>query len=201
MNETRITKTFDLSVPILSAGMAFVTRPELAAAVCNAGGMGFAAAEMSPPQEVAELIRATRSLTPRPFGIECMSPYFTKWRLDVCIADPVAVVTFLWGNPEREWIERLQDAGSQVWVKVSSLDEARRVAGEDIDALIVEAPEGGPEYVGSRLIKLLADVVEAVDVPVIASASTVDGPGLLTALMLGGGPLRNPLPFRRGSKR
>jgi NAD(P)H-dependent flavin oxidoreductase YrpB (nitropropane dioxygenase family) len=188
--ETRITKRFELTTPIVSAGMAFVSRPALAAAVSNAGGMGFLAAEMTPPHEVADLIRATRRLTSRPFGIECMAPYFTPWHLDACITEPVAVVTFLWGIPERDWVEKLQQAGSQVWVKIGSLEQARRAVAQRVDALVVEAPEGGPEYVSGRLMKLLADVADAVDIPVIASASAVDGPGLMAALMLGAEAVR-----------
>ncbi|MEX2299628.1 MAG: nitronate monooxygenase [Bryobacterales bacterium] len=188
--ETRITKRFELTIPIVSAGMAFVSRPALAAAVSNAGGMGFLAAEMTPPHEVADLIRATRRLTTRPFGIECMAPYFTKWHLDACVSETVAVVTFVWGIPEREWVQKLQEAGSQVWVKVCSLEQARRAVALRVDALVVEAPDGGPEYVGGRLMSLLADVADAVDIPLIASASAVDGPGLMAALMLGADAVR-----------
>jgi NAD(P)H-dependent flavin oxidoreductase YrpB (nitropropane dioxygenase family) len=190
MMETRITKMFGMTTPVLSAGMAFVSRPELAAAVSNAGGMGFLAAEMTPPHEVADLVRATRRLTSRPFGIEFMTPYFTQWHLDACIADPAAVVAFLWGIPDSAWIEALQDAGSQVWVRAASLDEARRAEREGADAVIVEAPEGGPEYVGARLLNLLAGVVDAVEIPVTASASAVDGTGLLAALLLGAAAVR-----------
>lgn len=188
--ETRITKRFELTTPIVSAGMAFVSRPALAAAVSNAGGIGFLAAEMTPPHEVADLIRATRRRTSRPFGIECMAPYFTRWHLDACVNESVAVVTFVWGIPERDWVQKLQEAGIQVWVKVCSLEQARRAVVLRVDALVVEAPDGGPEYVGGRLMSLLADVADAVDIPVIASASAVDGPGLMAALMLGAEAVR-----------
>lgn len=190
MMETRITKTFGMTTPIVSAGVAFVARPELAAAVSNAGGMGFLGAEMTPPHEVADLVRATRELTSCPFGIEFMTPYFTQWRLQACVADPVAVVTFYWGIPDRRWVEKLQDAGCQVWVKAGTLDEAHEIERQGADAVAVEAPEGGPEYVVGRLLKLLTKVTNAVEIPVIASAGGVDGTGLLAALALGASAVR-----------
>jgi NAD(P)H-dependent flavin oxidoreductase YrpB (nitropropane dioxygenase family) len=190
MIETRITDAFGLSTPILSAGMAFVSRPKLAAAVSNAGGMGFLGADMTPPDAVAEMVAATRRLTSRPFGIDFMVPFFTEEHLQACLASPVAAVTFIWGYPNWEWVEKLQEVGSKVWMKVTSLEEAKGALQCGLDGLVVEAPQGGPGRGSPSLMSLLPAVVDAVHLPVIASGSIVDGRGLAASLTLGAEAVR-----------
>lgn len=189
MIETRITGAFGLSTPILSAGMAFVSRPKLAAAVSNAGGMGFLGADMTPPEGVAELVAATRRLTSRPFGIDFMVPFFTEEHLNICLSSPVAAVHFIWGYPNWEWVEKLQEAGTKVWMKVTSLEEAKGALQCGLDGLVVEAPQGGPAR-GPSLMSLLPAIVDAVHLPVIASGSIVDGRGLAASLTLGAEAVR-----------
>jgi hypothetical protein len=193
MIETRITRAFGLSTPILSAGMAFVSRPKLAAAVSNAGGMGFLGVDMTPPEGVAEMVAATRRLTARSFGIDFMVPFFTEQHLRQCLASPVAAVTFIWGYPHWEWVEKLQEVGTKVWMKVTSLQEAKGALQCGLDGLVVEAPRGGPD--SPSLMSLLPAVVDALHLPVIASGSIVDGRGLAAALALGAEAVRCGTPF------
>lgn len=190
MIETRVTEAFGLSTPILSAGMAFVSRPQLAAAVSNAGGMGFLGADMTPPDGVARLIAATRSLTSRPFGVDFMVPFFSEEHLNTCLAARLAVVNFIWGYPNWEWVEKLQDAGTKVWMKASSLEEAKGALQCGLDGLVVEAPQGGPSRHSAGLMSLLPAIVDAVRLPVIASGNIVDGRGLAASLTLGAEAVR-----------
>jgi NAD(P)H-dependent flavin oxidoreductase YrpB (nitropropane dioxygenase family) len=190
MIETRVTEAFGLYTPILSAGMAFVSRPHLAAAVSNAGGMGFVGADMTPPDGVARLIATTRSLTPRAFGVDFMVPFFTEEHLNACLEEPAAVVNFLWGYPNWEWVEKLQEAGAKVWMKVNSLDEAKGALQCGLDGLVVEAVQGGPSRHAPSLMSLLPSIVDAVRLPVIASANILDGRGLAASLALGAEAVR-----------
>ena len=188
MIETRTTKAFGLTTPILSAGMTFVAREPLAAAVCNAGGMGFLGTDTIAPDMLAQMIRTTRTLTSRPFGLDMMVPFFSEAHLEVCLAEPVAVVNFLWGYPDWVWVEKLQNAGSQVWMQARSLDEAKGALQCGLDALIVQAAEG--ERTGGGLMSVLPAVVDAVPLPVIASGNIVDGRCLAAALALGAEAVR-----------
>jgi NAD(P)H-dependent flavin oxidoreductase YrpB (nitropropane dioxygenase family) len=190
MIETRITEAFGLYTPILSAGMAFVSRPQLAAAVSNAGGMGFLGADMTPPDGVARLITTTRSLTPRPFGVDFMVPFFSEGHLDACLENPVAAVNFIWGYPNWEWVEKLQDAGTKVWMKVTSIDEAKGALQCGLDGLVVEAVQGIPGRPGAGLMSLLPSIVDAVRVPVIAAGNIVNGRALAASLALGAEAVR-----------
>lgn len=102
MKQGRLSETLGFSVPVFSAGMAFVAGPELAAAVSNAGGMGFLGAGMTPPQGIGPLIEATRSMTPRPFGIDFGTDFFSPEHLDACVAARPEVVVFFWNYPQRD---------------------------------------------------------------------------------------------------
>lgn len=187
MINTRITDTHGLDYPIASAGMAFVARPQLVAAVSNVGGMGFLGADMTPPPGIAAMIAATRELTSGPFGIDFVTPFFTDEHLDACVSNPVAVVVFFWGLPKQDWIDKLHSAGTRVWLQVGSLAEARQATNLDIDALIVQSTEaGGHNHSSAGLMVLLPAVVDAVaPLPVIAAGGIVDGRGLAAALVLG----------------
>lgn len=187
MNSTRITESLGLEYPIICAGMAFVARPPLAAAVSNAGAMGFLGADMTPPPGIAAMIQATQELTSKPFGIDFATPFFTDAHLAACESDPPAVVVFFWGLPRPEWIERLHAAGSQVWLQVGSLAQAREASSSNLDALIVQGTEAaGHNRSSAGLMTLLPAVVDTVaHLSVIAAGGIVDGRGLAAALTLG----------------
>ena len=70
MLKTELSKALGLETPLISAGMAFVAGPALAAAVSNAGGLGMLGTGMAPPEGLRQMIRATRTLTSRPFGVD-----------------------------------------------------------------------------------------------------------------------------------
>jgi enoyl-[acyl-carrier protein] reductase II len=171
--------------PILQGGMAWAATAELAAAVSNAGGLGIVGAGNAPPDEVRRELARTRSLTDRPFGANV--PLFTagaEETLQVFIDEGVSVVTVGGGNAG-PFLGPLQRAGIRVIPVVASVALARRMARQGVDALIAEGMESGGHIGDVATLPLLPQVVDAVEIPVIAAGGLADGRGLAAALALG----------------
>jgi len=187
MFETRLTTIYDIEVPIISAGMAFIGMPELAAAVSNAGGMGTLGGSLVPPDGLRALIQMTRSLTRRPFGVNFITQFAGEAQLNVCIEERIPVVSFFWNDPPEAFIRRLQDGGVRVWMQVGSLQDAQAAVGAGVDAVIVQGTEaGGHNRSTASTLTLVPAVVDAIaPIPVIAAGGIADGRGMVAALALG----------------
>jgi nitronate monooxygenase len=187
MVRTRLTEAYGLEVPFIGAGMGFVTTPELVAAVSNAGGMGTLGASLVPPNRLRELLRMTRSMTTRPFGVNLITQFTQEAQLDVCIEERVPVVSFFWNDPPRAFIARLLSGGVKVWMQVGSLEEACEAVRSGVDAVIVQGKEaGGHNHSSASTLTLVPTVVDAIaPVPVIAAGGIADGRGVVAALALG----------------
>jgi enoyl-[acyl-carrier protein] reductase II len=171
--------------PIVQGGMAWVATPELAAAVSNAGGLGIVGAGNAPPEVIRRDLRRARQLTDRPFGANV--PLFTagaEEALQVFLDERVAVVTTGGGNPG-PFLGPLQRAGIRVIPVVASVALARRMARMGVDAVIAEGMESGGHIGDVSTLALVPQVVDAVDVPVIAAGGIADGRGMAAALALG----------------
>lgn len=187
MLNTKITQTYQLSVPIVSAGMAFVATPTLAAAVSNAGGLGTVSGAMMTPADLTQQICQTRYLTDRPFGVDFITDLATPDHIAVCVAERVPVVIFFWSMPPQDWVMRLQASGTHVWIQVGAIAEAQTAAALGVDAIIAQGAEGGGHNrAEASTFNLLPAVGRAVaPLPVIAAGGIVDGHGLVAALALG----------------
>jgi len=187
MISTTITREFGLRTPIVSAGMAFASRAELAAAVSNAGGLGTLGADLQPPAAIRDLIRATRKLTSEPIGVDFITPFATREHIEVCIEERIELAVFFWELPSEEWIRRLQLSGTRVWMQVGAVAEACTAARAGVDAIVAQGSEaGGHNRAEAATFSLLPAVVRAVaPIPVLAAGGIVDGRGLAAALALG----------------
>ncbi|MER8117492.1 nitronate monooxygenase [Streptomyces sp. NPDC094031] len=219
--------------PIVQAPMAGgVSGPELAAAVSEAGGLGFLAAGYKTADGVYQEIKRLRSLTDRPFGVNVFMPqpeyaesgavevyahqlageaawYETELgdpdsgrddgydaKLAVLLDDPVPVVSFHFGVPSREALERLRQAGTFTLVTATTAEEAVAVERAGADAVIAQGVEAGghqgthrdvPENDGTGLglLSLITQIREAVRLPVVAAGGIMRGAQIAAVLAAG----------------
>ncbi|HEY9818093.1 MAG TPA: nitronate monooxygenase, partial [Candidatus Obscuribacterales bacterium] len=176
-----------LSTPIISAGMACIATPTLAAAVSNAGGMGTFSAAMVDPESLRHLIRETRSLTKHPFGIDFVTDMAQPEHITVCVDEQVPVVIFFWSLPPQTWVTQLQASGIKVWIQIGSVAEAKAAQAMGVDAIIAQGAEGGGHNRSeASTFNLLPAVCTTVaPIPVIAAGGIIDGKGLIASLALG----------------
>ncbi len=183
--KTRITKLLNIEYPILQGGMAWVATHELAAAVSEAGGLGVIAAGSAPGNIIRDEIRKLKELTDKPFGVNIMllSP-FAEDIVDIVCDEGVPVVTTGAGNPGK-YIEKLKQHNVKIIPVVPTVSLARRLEKLGVDALIVEGTEAGGHIGELTTLVLVPQVVDAVNIPVIAAGGIGDSRGFLAALSLG----------------
>lgn len=183
--QTELTRLLGIEYPITQGGMAWVAEYHLAAAVSEAGGLGIIGAANAPAEWVREQIKETKKLTDKPFGVNVMlmSPYAEEVA-KVVAEEEVAVVTTGAGNPEK-YMELWKSKDIKVIPVVASVALAKRMERCGADAVIAEGCESGGHIGESTTMTLVPQVVDAVDIPVIAAGGIADGRGIAAAFMLG----------------
>lgn len=182
--------------PILCAPMGFVTGPELAGAVSQAGGLGLMSFSRNPPALLRDDIRAVRERTDRPFGVNMLLPAAVREHVGVCVEERVPLLSFFWGDPS-PFVDAAHDAGLRVIHQVGSITEAKAAAAAGVDVIIAQGVEAGGHVRGEiSTLTLVPRVVDAVfPTPVIASGGISDARGLVAVLGAGraGRRFRHPL--------
>ena len=183
--------------PVLSVGFAGGARPELVAAVSDAGGFGVLGAAGMPPELIRAEVERTRGLTGRPFGVNLIiaadppeyldedRDWFLSQIAAAADAGAAAVVLF-WGDPA-PFVQAAHAGGLKVLIQVGSVEEAESAVVAGVDAVIAQGIEAGGHVRGTASIwELIPTTVEAVSpTPVLASGGIGDGAGLARALELG----------------
>lgn len=187
MLRTKITEEYNLRVPFVSAGMAFVAMPALVAAVSNAGGLGVLGGSAMPPAILLNSLKEISNSTIGTFGVNFIAHTIGDEHIDICIQEKVPVVTFHWDFPPSEWIQRLQNGGCRVWFQVGSVAEAEEAIKLEANALIVQDNEaGGHNRAKANIFSLLPAVLDiSGSIPVIAAGGIADERGAAAAFALG----------------
>lgn len=167
-----------------------ISGPQLVAAVANAGGLGLLRApDWESPDYLRELIKKTRTLTDKPFGIGLVLAFPHEENLKVILDEKVAVLQTYWGDCTTELVAKAHSAGVKIVPQVGSFESAKQAIDAGADGIIVQGREAGGHVIGQdNLISLVPRVVDLVgdrDIPVIAAGGIVDGRGYVAALALG----------------
>ncbi|GGK58099.1 nitronate monooxygenase [Nocardia camponoti] len=216
-----------LRIPIVAAPMAGgPSSPELVSAVANAGGFGQLAAGYLTVETLVEQIATTRLNTGAPFGVNLFAPgasadpatyadYLAElgarfplgkpvhdtdhWaeKIEVLVAEPVAVVSTTFGCPTAVEVDRLHAVGSEVWVTVTSPAEAAIAIDAGADVLIAQGVEAGGHRAsfiddpaddpvdGLGLLSLLQLLTASTDLLLVAAGGIATGAGLAAVLAAG----------------
>jgi NAD(P)H-dependent flavin oxidoreductase YrpB (nitropropane dioxygenase family) len=172
--------------PIVQTGMGWVTGSELVAATTNAGGFGFlAGATIAADRIEAEIVRVRELTGDRPFGLNFhMFQPNAAQLLDLAVKHRIRAVSYGRG-PDKKVIGRLRDAGIVCMPTVGALKHALKAIEMGANVITIQGAEGGGHTGSVPTTVLLPQVVDAVQVPVVAAGGFYDGRGLLAALAYG----------------
>ena len=180
-----ICKVLGIKYPIIQGAMAWISDADLVAAVSNAGGLGVLATGHLDGEGCRREIRRLKEMTDKPYAVNVMllSP-FVEQIVEVICEERVPIVTTGAGSPGK-YMQKFKEAGVKVIPVVPSVAMAKMMVKDGVDALIAEGTESGGHVGKTTTMALVPQVVDAVDVPVIAAGGIADGRGIAAAYMLG----------------
>src|SRR6266851_8701961 len=196
---TPLCRRLNIDYPVFQAGMGFVAHAELAAAVSNAGGLGCLGSGSMTAKELKKQIRLCRELTERPFAVDILfaevksdpaerdAVRYTasvQQIIDVTLEERIPVIVSGLGNPAGI-ITVAHSQGAAVMSLCGNVKQARRLAASGVDVIISQGHEAGGHTGRVGSMTLLPQIVDAVDLPVLAAGGIGDGRGLVAALALG----------------
>ena len=181
----KLNELLKIKYPIIQGGMANIATGEFAASVSNAGGLGLIGAGGMNAKMLKEEFQKCKKLTDHPFGVNIMllNPE-AKEMAQIVIDEQVPIVTTGAGNPGI-YMKMWKEAGIKVFPVVPSVALAKRLERAGADALIVEGCEAGGHIGEATTMALVPQVVDAVNIPVIAAGGIADGRGMIAAFALG----------------
>lgn len=190
MLRTSFTDLVGCRLPIQLAPMGGAGSPDLVAAVVEAGGMGMFATALVPVAAMESALERVAARTSGPVGFNVLMPFYDEGFVDA-LAPRVRLVDFYHGAPDPAVVRRVHDAGPLAGWQVGSVDEAKAAVDAGCDLVVVRGVEGGGRMWGERsLWPLLDEVLDVVDVPVVAAGGIGTGRGMAAALAAGAAAVR-----------
>lgn len=173
--------------PVVQTAMGWIATPALVAASSEAGAFGFLAGAVMRPAELKAAIAATREATDKPFGVNFhMFQPGASEIVEIILAERAQVRAVSFGRgPDAKMIGRFRDAGILCMPTVGAVKHARKMVELGVDIVTVQGSEGGGHTGSVASTVLLPQVLDAVDVPVVAAGGFADGRGLAAALAYG----------------
>lgn len=186
MLHTDLCDLFEIEYPILLAGMGGVAMAELTAAVSNAGGLGVMGAAMSSAEELRAQIRKTRELTDKPFAVDLLAPDPDAIRPQIDVIFEEGIKIFVAGLAvPAAFIDEMHSKGMKVVVMCGKVRHAVKAEAAGADVVAAQGTEAGGHTGEIGGMALVPQVVDAVNIPVVAAGGIADGRGVAAALALG----------------
>ncbi len=190
---TPLCSLLGIEYPIVQAGMGFVARGELAAAVSSAGALGVIGAASLAPKQLREEIRRVRDRTDRPFGVDILFAQVpgggytrdVQEHIDIVLEERVPVLASGLGDPGPV-VSEAHAQGIKVIALVGNTRNAGRVEASGVDVVVAQGYDGGGHTGRVGTLALLPAVLDTVSVPVMAAGGIADGRGLAAVLAMGG---------------
>ncbi|MEV2214356.1 nitronate monooxygenase [Streptomyces sp. NPDC050997] len=183
--DTALTRLAGVRHPVVQTGMGWVAGPRLVSAVAEAGALGILGSATMTVDGLREAVREVKSRTGAPFGVNLRADAEDSGdRVRIVVEEGVRVASFALA-PSRELIAELKEAGVVVIPSVGARRHAEKVAAWGADAVVVQGGEGGGHTGEVASTVLLPQVVDAVNIPVVAAGGFFDGRGLVAALAYG----------------
>lgn len=182
---TKICDILGIEKPVFQGGMAWIADSRLAAAVSEAGGLGLISSINGGVEAVRAEIRKARELTRKPFGVNIMlaSPDAAQVA-DLVVEEGIGIVTTGAGSPA-PYMEKWKAAGIKVIPVVASVAYAVKMQELGATAVVAEGAESGGHVGDTHTLALLPQIIDAVDIPVIAAGGIFDGRAAAAMFIMG----------------
>ena len=185
MIKSRLCDILGIRYPIIQGGMAWIADASLAAAVSNAGGLGLISSINAGTEAVRNEIRKCRELTDKPFGVNIMLQAPNAGEVAAMVVEEgVKILTTGAGSPA-PYMEMWKNAGIKVIPVIASVALALKMQAIGATAVVAEGAESGGHVGEIHTMALIPQIVDAVDIPVIAAGGICDGRGAAAGFIFG----------------